>query len=182
MNELKIVVIGQGGSGKSALTIQLTQSRFIAEYDPTIEDYFRKKVVIDEETCLLNILDTACSEEYHPMLQTYIRSSNAFVIVYAIDSRNSFDEVSTFCKQITGIKDSDDVPMVIVGNKNDLEKDRKVSRKEAKDLAKSFNCRFIETSAKTNTNVEEAFFGLVREIRRNSAIEKPIKKDKCTIF
>ncbi|KAJ3447396.1 ras-like protein rasd [Anaeramoeba flamelloides] len=166
MTEYKLVVVGGGGVGKSALTIQLVQSHFVDEYDPTIEDSYRRQVVIDEETCLLDILDTAGQEEYSAMRDSYMRAGEGFLIIYAINSRNSFDEVSSFREQITRVKDSDDVPMIIVGNKNDLENERQVSQGEGTDLAKSFNCPFIETSAKTRTNVEEAFFGLVREIRK----------------
>lgn len=64
MTEYKLVIVGGGGVGKSALTIQLIQNHFIDEYDPTIEDSYRKQVTIDEETCLLDILDTAGQEEY----------------------------------------------------------------------------------------------------------------------
>ena len=63
MTEYKLVVVGAGGVGKSALTIQLIQNHFVDEYDPTIEDSYRKQVVIDGETCLLDILDTAGQEE-----------------------------------------------------------------------------------------------------------------------
>ena len=67
MTEYKLVIVGGGGVGKSALTIQLIQNHFIDEYDPTIEDSYRKQVTIDEETCLLDILDTAGQEEYSAM-------------------------------------------------------------------------------------------------------------------
>ena len=67
MSEYKLVVVGGGGVGKSALTIRLIQNHFVDEYDPTIEDSYRKQVTIDEETCLLDILDTAGQEEYSAM-------------------------------------------------------------------------------------------------------------------
>ncbi|KAJ3437333.1 ras-like protein rasd [Anaeramoeba flamelloides] len=165
MTEYKLVVMGGGGVGKSALTIQLVQNHFVDEYDPTIEDSYRRQVVIDEETCLLDILDTAGQEEYSAMRDSYMCSGEGFLIVYAINSRNSFDEASSFREHITRVKDTDDVPMVIAGNKNDLENERQVSQGEGTDLAKSFNCPFIETSAKTRANVEEAFYNLVREVR-----------------
>jgi GTPase KRas protein len=166
-NEYKLVVVGGGGVGKSALTIQLIQNHFIDEYDPTIEDSYRKQVTIDEETSLLDILDTAGQEEYSAMRDQYMRTGEGFLCVYAITSRSSFDEISAFREQILRVKDEDHVPMVLVGNKCDLEEERQVPTAEGSDLAKSFGCPFIESSAKQRINVEEAFFELVREIRKH---------------
>uniref|UniRef100_A0A3Q3X2G6 Uncharacterized protein n=1 Tax=Mola mola TaxID=94237 RepID=A0A3Q3X2G6_MOLML len=109
MTEYKLVVVGAGGVGKSALTIQLIQNHFVDEYDPTIEDSYRKQVVIDGETCLLDILDTAGQEEYSAMRDQYMRTGEGFL--------------SHLChvrEQINRVKDSDSVPMVLVGNKSDL--------------------------------------------------------------
>jgi small GTP-binding protein len=64
LREYKLVVVGGGGVGKSALTIQFIQSHFVDEYDPTIEDSYRKQCVIDDEVALLDVLDTAGQEEY----------------------------------------------------------------------------------------------------------------------
>ena len=69
MTEYKLVVVGAGGVGKSALTIQLIQNHFVDEYDPTIEDSYRKQVVIDGETCLLDILDTAFASVHASALE-----------------------------------------------------------------------------------------------------------------
>lgn len=96
----------------------------------------------------------------------YMRTGEGFLLVYSITSRNSFDEISTFHQQILRVKDKDYFPIIVVANKCDLEMERQVSGHEGRDLAKQFNCRFIETSAKQRINVEEAFYNLVREIRR----------------
>jgi GTPase KRas protein len=178
MTEYKLVIVGGGGVGKSALTIQLIQNHFIDEYDPTIEDSYRKQVTIDDETCLLDILDTAGQEEYSAMRDQYMRTGQGFILVYAITSRSSFDEISSFRDQILRVKDKDKVPMVLVGNKCDLESERQVTSNEGNDLAKSFSCPFLETSAKTRINVEESFFSLVREIRKESGGDQGAKKQK----
>ncbi|KAG1142349.1 hypothetical protein G6F37_007557 [Rhizopus arrhizus] len=166
VREYKLVMVGGGGVGKSALTIQFIQSHFVDEYDPTIEDSYRKQCVIDSETALLDVLDTAGQEEYSAMREQYMRNGEGFLLVYSITSRMSFDEISTFYQQICRVKDRDYFPMVLVGNKCDLESDRQVSSQEGKDLAKQFGCQFIETSAKQKINVEEAFFEVVKDIRR----------------
>ncbi|GAM17541.1 hypothetical protein SAMD00019534_007160 [Acytostelium subglobosum LB1] len=179
MTEYKLVIVGGGGVGKSALTIQLIQNHFIDEYDPTIEDSYRKQVTIDDETCLLDILDTAGQEEYSAMRDQYMRTGGGFLCVYSITSRSSFDEIAAFREQILRVKDKDKVPMIVVGNKCDLEGERQVTTGEGQDLAKSFGCPFLETSAKIRVNVEESFYSLVREIRRDTKGDtKPDKKKK----
>jgi len=186
--EYKLVIVGGGGVGKSALTIQFIQQHFIDEYDPTIEDSYRKQVQIGDEICLLDILDTAGQEEYSAMRDQYMRTGQGFVMVYSITSRSSFDEIISFREQILRVKDKDYVPVILAGNKCDLERDRQVTTMEGQDLAKSFGCPFVETSAKARINVDEAFHGLVKEIRRDALKDvkagKPSKAKKggCSIL
>ncbi|KAF9424527.1 hypothetical protein HW555_000338 [Spodoptera exigua] len=121
MTEYKLVVVGAGGVGKSALTIQLIQNHFVDEYDPTIEDSYRKQVVIDGETCLLDILDTAGQEEYSAMRDQYMRTGEGFLLVFAVNSAKSFEDIGSYREQIKRVKDAEEVPMVLVGNKCDLQ-------------------------------------------------------------
>lgn len=169
LKDYKIVVVGGGGVGKSALTIQLIQSHFVDEYDPTIEDSYRKQCLVDNEQVVLDILDTAGQEEYLAMREQYMRTGEGFLLVYAINSKNSLDELQVFYEQIQRVKDSDTVPVIVVGNKSDLESERQVSYEEGMAFARSLNCPFYETSAKQRINVEEAFYGLVRSINQQNA-------------
>ena len=95
--------------GKSALTIQLIQNHFVDEYDPTIEDSYRKQVVIDGETCLLDILDTAGQEEYSAMRDQYMRTGEGFLLVFAVNNAKSFEDISTYREQIKRVKDAEEV-------------------------------------------------------------------------
>lgn len=176
--EYKLVVVGGGGVGKSALTIQFIQSHFVDEYDPTIEDSYRKQSSIDGEQALLDVLDTAGQEEYSAMREQYMRTGEGFILVYSINSRNSLEELQAFYEQIQRVKDSDNVPVVVVGNKCDLEIERQVSYEEGLALAKQFNSPFLETSAKQRINVEEAFHGLVRSIRSQQLALVPQASDQ----
>ncbi|KAF9053257.1 ras-like protein [Panaeolus papilionaceus] len=167
LREYKLVVVGGGFVGKSALTIRFIQGNFIeGGYDPTIEDIYRKQCVIDEEVALLDILDTAGQEDYRAMREQYMGTGEGFLLVYSITARNSFEELFDFHQQIQRIKDTEWVPMVVVGNKCDLEFERQVNTSEGRELARRFNARFLETSAKHRINVYEAFVELVREIRK----------------
>uniref|UniRef100_A0A8U7M1H7 HRas proto-onco, GTPase n=1 Tax=Corvus moneduloides TaxID=1196302 RepID=A0A8U7M1H7_CORMO len=129
-------------------------------------DSYRKQVVIDGETCLLDILDTAGQEEYSAMRDQYMRTGEGFLCVFAINNTKSFEDIHQYREQIKRVKDSDDVPMVLVGNKCDLPA-RTVETRQAQDLARSYGIPYIETSAKTRQGVEDAFYTLVREIRQH---------------
>jgi GTPase KRas len=165
--EYKFEMMGGAGVGKSALRIQFNQHHFVEEYDPTLDDSYRKQVTIDNETFLIEIIDKPSGqEEYTAMRGHYTVPAQGFICVYAITSRASFDEISSFREQILRVKDEDKVPMVVVGNKCDLESERQVTTSEGQDLAKSFGCPFFETSAKTRKNVDDTFYQLVREVRK----------------
>ena len=102
-----------GGVGKSALTIQLIQNHFVDEYDPTIEDSYRKQVVIDGETCLLDILDTAGQEEYSAMRDQYMRTGEGFLIVFAVNNAKSFEDITAYREQIKRVKDAEEVRVLL---------------------------------------------------------------------
>ena len=103
------IELSAGGVGKSALTIQLIQNHFVDEYDPTIEDSYRKQVVIDGETCLLDILDTAGQEEYSAMRDQYMRTGEGFLLVFAVNNAKSFEDISQYREQIKRVKDAEEV-------------------------------------------------------------------------
>jgi len=184
MREYKIVVLGSGGVGKSALTVQFVQGIFVEKYDPTIEDSYRKQVEVDGQQCMLEILDTAGTEQFTAMRDLYMKNGQGFVLAYSITAQSTFNDLQDLREQILRVKDTDDVPMVLVGNKCDLEEERVVGKEVGSGLAASFNCTFMETSAKTRTNVNEIFNDLVRQINTKSP-EKPIKQKKkslCSIL
>mmetsp|Transcript_2106 Transcript_2106/g.2392 ORF Transcript_2106/g.2392 Transcript_2106/m.2392 type:complete len:188 (+) Transcript_2106:30-593(+) len=182
--EYKLVVLGGGGVGKSALTIRLVTDNFLDEYDPTIEDSYRKQVMIDDETALLDILDTAGQEEFSSMQDQWMRDGKGFLLVYSIVSRPTFDEVSILYDKILRTKDAEKVPLVLVGNKCDLKEERQVEYQEGADLAKTWGCAFFEASAKIKLNNEACFYELVREIRKETqaAGGGGKKKKKCIIL
>eukprot|EP01112_Ceratiomyxa_fruticulosa_P020087 TRINITY_DN6740_c0_g1_i2.p1 TRINITY_DN6740_c0_g1~~TRINITY_DN6740_c0_g1_i2.p1 ORF type:complete len:198 (-),score=23.47 TRINITY_DN6740_c0_g1_i2:9-602(-) len=164
---LRVVCLG---SVERSINSWLIISEWIVKtdtYDPTIEDNYRKQATIDDETCLLDILDTAGQEEYSALRDSYMRNGQGFVCVYSVINRGTFAEINILRDKICRVQDKANVTMVLVGNKCDLVNERKVSTQEGQALARSFGCPFVETSAKKRINVEEAFFQLIREIRKD---------------
>jgi len=189
-NEYRIVVVGAGGVGKSALTVRFIQGNFVEKYDPTIEDSYRKQVDVDGVACMLDIMDTAGQEEYSALRDQYMKTGQGFILVYSITSSTSFEAAQKLRTQILRIKEENqDIPIMLVANKTDLEEERAVSKEDGKNLASKFGTGFLEASAKTNTNVNEIFFELVRMINKwreknpqKFPAQKQKKKGGCTIL
>eukprot|EP00736_Rhodelphis_marinus_P008771 Rmarinus@m.24981 len=190
MTDYKIVIVGSGGVGKSAITVQFIQGTFLEKYDPTIEDSYRKQIDVDGKACLLDVLDTAGQEEYSAMRDQYMRTGQGFALVYDTTSSASFEDLESFRNQICRSKDTDEVPMIIVGNKCDLEDERQVTSDTGEEFAKQFKfCKFIETSARSGKNVTELFNELVRSIDEHgekstgtSGKKKKKNKSTCTVL
>lgn len=166
MTTYRVVILGDGGVGKSCLTIKYTQDRFVTEYDPTVENTYRKQTRIDGEDVVIDILDTAGQEEYCILKDQYINSGEGFVCVYSITDNLSFDSIRGIFANITKVKQKDE-PKVLVGNKADLERDRTVPTEKGQALADEFGIPFFETSAKSGENIEEAFSALIRNMKSN---------------
>uniref|UniRef100_A0A674B1S8 Ras-related protein Rap-1b n=1 Tax=Salmo trutta TaxID=8032 RepID=A0A674B1S8_SALTR len=156
MREYKLVVLGSGGVGKSALTVQFVQGIFVEKYDPTIEDSYRKQVEVDGQQCMLEILDTAGTEQFTAMRDLYMKNGQGFALVYSITAQSTFNDLQDLREQILRVKDTDDVPMILVGNKCDLEDERVVGKEQGQNLARQWSsCAFLESSAKSKINVNE---------------------------
>jgi len=162
--DLKLVVLGSGGVGKSALTVQFVQGIFVEKYDPTIEDSYRKLVEIDGTQYMLEILDTAGTEQFTAMRDLYMKNGQGFVLAYSIIAQSTFNDLPDLREQILRVKDTDKVPMVVVGNKCDLSDQRIITTEQGQALATKFGAVFIEASAKTKINVDQIFHELVRQI------------------
>ncbi|XP_019373644.1 PREDICTED: GTP-binding protein Rit2 [Gavialis gangeticus] len=178
--EYKVVMLGAGGVGKSAMTMQFISHRFPDYHDPTIEDAYKTQVRIDDEPAYLDILDTAGQAEFTAMRDQYMRGGEGFIICYSITDRQSFQEAAEFKELIYRVRHTYDIPLVLVGNKIDLEEFRQVSTEEGMSLAREYSCSFYETSAALRFFIDDVFHGLVREIRRKesslSLAEKKMKR------
>lgn len=169
--QYKVVMLGSGAVGKSAITVQMVSGHFLSSYDPTIEDSYRTTININNQDIILNILDTAGQEEFYALRDQYMRSGDGYIIVFSITSVTSFLEVNAIKEQLNMILDTDDntlIPIILVGNKCDLEEYRQVQSSDAQRLAEEWRVKYFETSAKNKTNINRIFEELVYLIEANN--------------
>ncbi|XP_060002404.1 GTPase HRas-like [Lagenorhynchus albirostris] len=170
MTECELTVVGARGVGKSALTIQRIQNHSVDEYFPTIEDSHRKQVVIDGEMCLLGMLDTVGREEYSAVRAQYTCTREGFLCLPSttpsLSRARSFEDIRQYREQIEWLKESDDMPRVLLGNKCDLATCT-VECWQAQDLACSYGIPYMETSAKKGQGVEDAVYKLQHKSRQH---------------
>ncbi|KAH6973686.1 P-loop containing nucleoside triphosphate hydrolase protein [Ilyonectria sp. MPI-CAGE-AT-0026] len=183
--ELHVVVLGAGGVGKSCLTAQFVHNEWIESYDPTIEDSYRTQLQVDGRQVVLEILDTAGTEQFgrsfvaqqlvsHPrtddgpvaMRDLYMKTGQGFLLVFSITSSSSLSELAGLREEIIRIKDDENIPIVIVGNKADLEENRAVPRAKGFSISQRWGAPYYEASARTRTNVDEVFIDLCRQMLR----------------
>ncbi|KIK63203.1 hypothetical protein GYMLUDRAFT_989785 [Collybiopsis luxurians FD-317 M1] len=184
MRRFPVVVLGAGGVGKTALTVRFIQDKFVDNYDPTIEETYQRFTIVDGETNVLEVLDTAGIEQFTNLVDAYIRTGKGFVLVFSLTQEASLDAVNHLRQQIISIK-GDSAPIVVVGTKLDLINEREVYRTTIQTLSSQWGLPFYETSAKHDWHVSEAFENLVRRVRLRYPAEKPPtpkKKGPCLIM
>lgn len=121
---------------------------------------------------MVEVLDAAGTEEYKSLREQWVRDGSAFVLIYSITSRASFNRLTKFWELVMEVKGKEQVVYFLVGNKCDLAGERMVTRAEGEGLARGMGCGFLEGSAKERRNVDEVFEGVVKALRAHEA-EKP---------
>lgn len=172
---VKLLIIGDGNVGKTNMLLRICENKFIKSHLTTIGmDFKTKNLELDGKKVHLQIWDTAGQDRFKTITKNYYKGAHGIMMAYAINDRNSFNNIDNWMKQI---KDhaSEAVAIVLVGTKCDVE-ERAVTFLEGKKLADLYGVPFIETSAKNDINVEEAF-----EIIARAAREKVVIKNETII-
>eukprot|EP01119_Soliformovum_irregulare_P002188 TRINITY_DN1241_c0_g2_i4.p1 TRINITY_DN1241_c0_g2~~TRINITY_DN1241_c0_g2_i4.p1 ORF type:complete len:617 (-),score=117.74 TRINITY_DN1241_c0_g2_i4:178-2028(-) len=183
---VRTVIMGDADVGKLAMINMFVLQHFVTEYEPDVDDSYRKRMVFQDETiCMIEIFHTA-PDGPHNLQDHYVRTSSAFVVVYDVTNRVSFDAVQGYVEQARRVKETDLIPIIIVGNKIDLEDQRSVAYEEGATKAKQLNCEFAETSAKDNLGMdvfEQAAWMLIDLESKNLKKDKQEKeKKKCLVM
>ncbi|KAF9701981.1 hypothetical protein EKO04_000854 [Ascochyta lentis] len=169
-DRITITICGDGGCGKSSITLRLVRSEWTSDYDPTIEDSYSVTRSIDGHPYHLMLTDTAGQEEYRGLWASSNLSSDAFLLVYDMTSPSSLSALDYFMEMITMETetriDSGRTPPVkiVAANKSDLQSLRAVDAKTGLEWARQRGCGFMETSARDMVNIEETFALLVRRV------------------
>ncbi|KAJ1725569.1 Ras- protein Rab-2-B [Coemansia erecta] len=160
----KYIIIGDTGVGKSCLLLQFTDNRFLPSHDLTIGVEFGARMVsVDNKDIKLQIWDTAGQESFRSITRSYYRGAVGALLVYDITRRDTFEHVATWLEDVRKHSNTE-TTIILIGNKCDLEAKRSVSREEGEKFASDNGLYFIETSAKTANNVEEAFVQTAQDI------------------
>ncbi|CAN0312293.1 unnamed protein product [Lampetra fluviatilis] len=171
-----VMLVGDSGVGKTCLLVRFKDGAFLSgSFISTVGIDFRNKVVtVDEAKVKLQIWDTAGQERFRSVTHAYYRDAHALLLLYDITSRTSFDNIRAWLTEIHEYAQQN-VVIMLLGNKTDMAGERTVKREEGERLAKEYGVPFMETSAKTGTNVELAFMAIARELKHR-AIKLPNDK------
>ena len=182
----KIIIVGDLSSGKTNIVTQYISHKFVQDSQPTIGvEMFNKDFQINEDKVMAQIWDTAGQEKYNALTSSYYKGAKGALVVYDITQESTFLKVEQFVKDLREKSDKN-VYMILVGNKIDLEENRKVSKEEGKILADKLKMGFFEVSAKNGTGIEDLFKNLIdnvyeknnREFKSMASIEIEMEDDK----
>ena len=171
----KIIVIGDSGVGKSCLTIQAIKNKYVDLYRATVGfEFMSFNIRINKITIKLQIWDTCGQEVYKSLITGLYRNTSLAIILYSVINKNSFQHIETWIRDLKNNSDKN-IKIILVGNKNDLEKERKISYEEGENLKNKYKLNyFIETSAKTGNNAKNVLIEAAKILYK----EYIVKKDK----
>mmetsp|Transcript_9998 Transcript_9998/g.14564 ORF Transcript_9998/g.14564 Transcript_9998/m.14564 type:complete len:218 (+) Transcript_9998:36-689(+) len=168
----KIVLVGDSGVGKSNLLSRFTRNTFTEDEKSTIGVEFATRIVpmADGKKVKAQIWDTAGQERYRAITNAYYRGALGAMLVYDVTKQNTFDNIPRWLRELRDHANRD-IVLVLVGNKCDLvdgSTQREVAEEQARELAEEYNLPFMETSAKSGINVEDAFVTIMKTIHENA--------------
>ena len=173
----KIIIIGDSGVGKSNILGRYLNNEFKQETKSTVGvEFGSKKLKVSGINIKLQIWDTAGQERCRAITSAYYKGSKGCFIVYDITSTQSFDDVEKWYEEIIKITEKG-ISLILVGNKSDLESERKVTVEMGQNKAKNLNCPFFETSALNNTHIDTVFQTISEDIYNKSKNEKSLDDD-----
>jgi len=187
----KLIILGDQYCGKTSIMNRISSNTFYNTYSATIGiDYTNIKYTKDDKEYNIVLWDTSGQEKFSFLLQSYYSNVTGAIIVYDITNLGSFNSVKRHIDDFRHFKNNDELPILVISNKIDLEKQRIIQKEELNKIKKIYNVFVLETSVKENINLEKIFDIFVDDIedklndgRLNSSHETGIKiKTKLDIY
>ena len=178
--QVKVVLLGASGAGKSSIVLRFVADSFTTEVQPTIASFMAKVYQFNDKVIKFNLWDTAGQERYQSLAKMYYRDARAAIIVYDITSQDSFEELKKWYKELADFGPKD-IILIIAGNKEDKVEDESVSPIEAMAFAESIGALYKKTSAKTSYGIEQIFRDLAGKLFPESNIPIPARKKTVTV-
>ena len=170
-NIFKILTLGESGVGKTAILRRYVENKFEKHHLATIGiDYQSKIIKIKNKEIKLKIWDTAGQERYRNIAAHVYKGADGIVLVYDVTDEYSFSKISDWMEQINNNLSKNDIGIILIGNKNDIE-ERMIDTQKGLEKAKEYEIEFYETSALTGVGINEAFEGLAKQILKNYKIK-----------
>ncbi|NXA06788.1 RAD protein, partial [Sapayoa aenigma] len=170
----KVILLGEHGVGKTSLARIFGGVEDCADADEAGNTYDRS-IIVDGEEASLVVFDIWEQDDSQWLQNHCMKMGDAYIIVYSVTDKVSFEKASELRIQLRRARQTEDIPIILVGNKSDLVRSREVSVDEGRACAVVFDCKFIETSAALHHNVKDLFEGIVRQIR----LRKDSKEDNA---
>ncbi len=161
---VKVILIGDSGVGKTNIMSKFLKNQFMEESKATIGVEFGSKLFNHEgHKIKAQIWDTAGQEKYKAITGAYYKGSKGALVVYDITQKKTFENIEKWVNDLKAAGDPK-ITIILIGNKNDLDDKRQVSKDQGEEKARSFGCAFLETSAYSGDNIDKAFNLMVKEI------------------
>ncbi len=191
IEKINIITLGDTGVGKTCYILKYTDDFFQPVHLSTVGvDFKLKLLTFNDQKYRIYLYDTTGQERFKSISLNIIKNADGIILMYDITLKDTFKEISDWMNSIKQIK-RDDFPIVLVGNKCDLEEERSISKEDGENLAKQYNIEFFETSNKNGINIEESALTLIKKIIEYKKLngdlktiklkqKKTIKKKNCS--
>ena len=173
IENLKIILLGSSKVGKTSIMQRYFNNDFQDEFLSTIGiEHQSKYFKFGDEKVKIDYIDTAGQERYKSIASNYLKKADGVILVFDITQRETFELVNHWIKEINANNNTNNIGIILLGNKSDLEDQRNVESDEGKNLASRLKCKYIEVSAKTGSNITEALEEIAKETYNKSRMTR----------
>ena len=178
----KILTIGESNVGKTCVLRRFVENKFLKTHLATIGiDFKTKNITVDDKEIKLKIWDTAGQERFRNITNQYYKGADGIILIFDITDQNSFDKIQDWINQINSNTQTDEIGLILIGNKKDLDSNRVITFKEGDALGKELGIKYFETSALSGEGIDDAFKYVTKEILKKKKLDNNDDKGKIDL-